>query len=114
MSMGMIRMDRTGMGAAALTSFNDAIPTNTAAQEAARAVSVAEQAKAATDPARVQQLTFEANAILANAKALAEKEKKTVLVETGAETGKILGMDSKTFMIVAAAGVVLVLSGKKG
>ena len=35
---------------------------------------------------------------------------KVPLVETGAETGKILGMDSKTFMIVAAGALVLLMS----
>jgi hypothetical protein len=106
-----------GTVAVPLTSFNDPIPTNTAANEAARAVSVAAQAKAATDPARALQLTREANAILANSKALAAKEakkdEKVTLVETGKGTGEILGMEPKTFMIMAAVAAVLVVMEKK-
>lgn len=39
---------------------------------------------------------------------------KLAIVETGSGTGEILGMDSKTFMLVAAAGLVLFMMEKKG
>ena len=37
---------------------------------------------------------------------------KLEVITTGPDTGKILGMDSKTFMLVAAAGLVLVMMEK--
>lgn len=121
MSMGMIHLEQAGMGATPLTSFNDPITANTtAAAEAARAVGVAEQAKASTNPEVIRRLNAEANAILANARLLAGKESQAVVVQSkalplvtvGEGAGKILGMDSKTFMLVAAAAVVMVMSEK--
>ena len=145
MSMGMIRMTRAsisgmGMEAAVLDSFNDPIPSNTASEEAARAIAVSEKAKAAVTEAARVQLAWEAQNILNHAKALAVKEAevakkppaptsttntttagttgtkdkdKVALVETGADTGKILGMDSATFMLVAAAAAVMLMMEKK-
>ena len=39
---------------------------------------------------------------------------KLEVITTGSDTGKILGMDSKTFMLVAAAGLVLMMMEHKG
>ena len=38
---------------------------------------------------------------------------KTVIVETGTDTGKILGMDSKTFMLVAGVAVLMFVMKKQ-
>lgn len=56
----------------------------------------------------------------AAAKIIADEEKdkaakdKLEVITTGPDTGKILGMDSKTFMLVAAVGVVFLMMEQKG
>jgi hypothetical protein len=121
MSMGMIRLGpgQCGMGTVSvpLDSFHDPILTNTAADEAARAAQVAEMAKKASTVQAQQLLTYEAQRILDNAKALAAKEagqaRDTTVVSTGDDTGKILGMSTGTMLLIAGA-VGLWVMGKKG
>ena len=74
-------------------------------------------AKLATDRAAL----VAKKAVAAAAKKIADDEAankaakdKLDVVSTGTDTGKILGMDSKTFMLVAAAGLVLFMMEKKG
>ena len=122
MSQGMTRLSQ-GMGVAAgPTSFYDALPGATAAELAATAAAAAEAAKKAGTAIQAQDLVNQSQELLraANAKVIVEdnakaKESSVVpVVENGVDTGKILGMDKGTFLLVAGLGVLWVMNNKQG
>jgi hypothetical protein len=123
MSQGMMRLSMAGMGVAAdPTSFYDALPGATAAELAATAAAAAEAAKKATTAIQAQDLANQAQELLkaAKLKAAAEAGTKTQeagvvpVVTTGVDTGKILGMEKGTFLLVAGLGVLWVMGNKQG
>lgn len=119
MSMGMTRLSQ-GMGVAdpGLTSFYDALPGATAAELAATAMAAAEAAKKAGTAIQAQDLVNQSQELLraANAKMIQEANAKAgessvvPVVETGVDTGKILGMEKGTFLLVAGLGVLWMMN----